>query len=269
MLLRGPHPALRDLVDGFWATNTYPARTARERVLPSGSVRVVIHLEAFPLELYHPEVSPEPLRFSGGALVGARTTPLVLETAALGGTVGVDFKPGAITHFQSHPAAAFADQVVVLDAVWGRPVSFLREQLLETKDQWAQIMLLERFLLQRACGQLQRRPSLRASLAAFEEYDLKSVADVTSRVGLSHKRLSALFRDEVGLGPKSFWRLRRFHSAVRKLGHGVRSGAALAAECGYFDQAHLIREFRAFAGSGLREYLANRVADSDHVSLPG
>ena len=87
----------------------------------------------------------------------------------------------------------------------------------------------------------------------------------------------ALFRDQVGLTPKAFWRVRRFQAALRHvesgLGRGSRhrpfNGAALAAALGYFDQAHFNREFRVFTGVSPRVYLAQGVERPDHVPLRG
>jgi AraC-like DNA-binding protein len=99
---------------------------------------------------------------------------------------------------------------------------------------------------------------LRASLAAFDESGLPSVAEVNQRTGLSPKRLLALFRDEVGLSPKAYWRVRRFRAALRDINRGVLRGADLAAQHGYCDQAHFLREFRQLSGSTPREYRAAR-----------
>jgi AraC-like DNA-binding protein len=58
-----------------------------------------------------------------------------------------------------------------------------------------------------------------------------------------------LFREHVGLTPKLFCRVRRFRAALDRIENGIPvRWAELAADCGYFDQAHLIRDFRAFAG---------------------
>jgi AraC-like DNA-binding protein len=78
---------------------------------------------------------------------------------------------------------------------------------------------------------------------------------VNRRTGLSPKRLLSLFRDEVGLSSKRFWRVRRFHAALRDLNHRAVSGATLAAAHGYFDQARFQREFLALTGLSPRERL--------------
>jgi len=81
--------------------------------------------------------------------------------------------------------------------------------------------------------------------------------------GLSHTRFIQLFRENVGLTPKLFYRVRRFRTLPDRIGKGMPvNWAELAVDCGYFDQAHLIRDFRAFAGITPLEY-SRAMPDSD------
>jgi AraC-like DNA-binding protein len=86
------------------------------------------------------------------------------------------------------------------------------------------------------------------------------IGDLAEQVFLSRRRLSTLFVAELGITPKEAARTMRFTHAVSRIGHGVRGGgldlAALAAECGFADQSHLDREFRAFAGTSPTGWIA-------------
>ena len=264
-----PCPPLRELVEFFWVSERYTAaRTARERVLPSGAQVVVFHLADHPVRIWASEEGPEATFVHEAAVCGVRQRPLLLDTV-LGPTVGVHFKPGGARPFFDGPAAELADRVVSLDTLWGPEARLLRERLAEETSPVARVRALEEDLLRRAARRRQPGHALRASLRALEEPSLASIAEVRSRTGLSPKRLSALFRDEVGLGPKVFWRVRRFRAALHDLDEGILRGADLAYAHGYCDQAHFLREFRSLAGSSPSEYLAARVAGTDHVSIRG
>ncbi|MGC4088951.1 MAG: helix-turn-helix transcriptional regulator [Polyangiaceae bacterium] len=263
-----PRPPLDMLVDSFWAADTYQALTPRERVLPTGGQALVVHLDERPLEIYADARSTAVARFDGAAVCGARSSPLVFGTA-FGPTVGVHFKPGGARPFFDLPADELAEQTASLEQFWGTSTRLLREQLAECGCLRGRVQILESFLLERARRQCEPSAALSAALSAFEELDLSSVAEVSRRTGLSPKRLLCLFRDEVGLSPKTFWRIRRFRSALQGLERGASRGADLATHHGYFDQAHFLREFRALAGSSPREYLAARIVDRDHVALFG
>jgi AraC-like DNA-binding protein len=263
-----PAPPLDQLIEFFWAADGYPAQTPRERVLPSGASALVIHLDESPMQVYADEHGGGPAATSGAFFCGARTSPLIIGTA-LRSTVGIHFRPGGARPFFDIPADAVAEQAVPLEALWGPAAHTLREQLAEARTPRERVLVLQAFLLARAGRTLALTPAVRLSFAAFEEPELGSVAEVNRRTGLSPKRLLSLFRDEVGLSPKAFWRVRRFRAALRDLDRGALRGAALAAAYGYFDQAHFLREFRALSGSSPRAYLAARVVGTDHVSLYG
>ena len=261
-----PPPPLDNFVDFFWATDCYAARTPRERVLPTGSAAIVVHLATHTMRVAHADAAD--LSDVGGAvLCGARTRPLVLDTSALGPTVGIQFKAGGLRPFFDMHAEEVAERATPLEALWGPAVQTLRDRLHEQASQLARARLMEQFLLGQARRPLEHRPALRESLSLFEKTELRSVAEVNRRTGLSPKRLLALFREEIGLCPKSYWRVRRFRAALQDLDSGVLRGAPLAAQHGYCDQAHFLREFRALAGSSPSEYLAARVPGTDHVSV--
>jgi AraC-like DNA-binding protein len=77
--------------------------------------------------------------------------------------------------------------------------------------------------------------------------------DLARRSGMSMKTLQRRFHNEVGLSPKAYQRVVRFRRAFRLL-QGNRNGAEVAAMAGYYDQAHLIREFTRLAGSSPRRF---------------
>ncbi|NBD08328.1 MULTISPECIES: helix-turn-helix domain-containing protein [Corallococcus] len=267
-VLHRPKAPLDEFVEFFWVSSSYVGQAPRERVLPTGAQALVVHLGETPLRVYSGEDTTEAAEALGAILCGARSSPLIIGTT-FGPTVGVHFKPGGARPFFDAAADALAEQTVALDALWGTSARSLRERLMEASSPLEQVRLLEEHLLHRLRRSFELAPALRASLDAFERPDLTSVAEVNRRTGLSPKRLLALFREEVGLSPKTFWRVRRFRAALRDLDQGALRGAALAAEHGYFDQAHFLREFRSLAGSNPREYLAARVAGTDHVSVHG
>jgi AraC-like DNA-binding protein len=102
-------------------------------------------------------------------------------------------------------------------------------------------------------------PSARAQLAlhAAERLTGDHVSAVAAALGVSERHLRRVFRETVGLSPKAFAKLTRFHRALRAAREdGHASWASIAAGAGYYDQAHLIAEFRAIAGVTPRALLA-------------
>jgi AraC-like DNA-binding protein len=88
-----------------------------------------------------------------------------------------------------------------------------------------------------------------------------AITRVVDQIVLSHQQLIRLFRQEVGMTPKRFVRVRRFQKVLERLGRENHANwAEIARACGYADQAHLSREFQEFAGVSPTAYLRDRDA---------
>jgi transcriptional regulator GlxA family with amidase domain len=86
-----------------------------------------------------------------------------------------------------------------------------------------------------------------------------SMGEAARRVGLSHRRFIQLFTRQVGLTPRLYCRILRFQRAREALARiAAPDWATLAVRCGYFDQSHLIRDFREFCGLNPTQYLRDR-----------
>jgi AraC-like DNA-binding protein len=144
--------------------------------------------------------------------------------------------------------------------------SYVSEMTADEPTMAARFSILENFLLARPWSSARRHPGVAAALAAIEDNPSIRMADIRDLVGMSTKRLIALFRAEVGLSPKAYARIRRFQAALRLLGTGT-SGARIAAEVGYFDQAHFVREFRSFTGMTPTQYAEQRILLPSHVPV--
>jgi transcriptional regulator GlxA family with amidase domain len=87
-----------------------------------------------------------------------------------------------------------------------------------------------------------------------------SIGELAAELGWSHRRLIARFREQIGLAPKTVARVLRFDRAVATLGGSTCRGLAeIARDCGYFDQAHLNRDFRELAGTTPSLFLRSRL----------
>ncbi len=129
------------------------------------------------------------------------------------------------------------------------------------------VELLERFLVDRMrCRDAQAQPEVASVMLAAERNPSISVASARDLAGLSTKRFNALFRAQVGLPPKAYFRVRRLQAALRALDAGT-PGARIAADLGYFDQAHFVREFQAFAAITPTQYARRRSTMPGHIEI--
>jgi AraC-like DNA-binding protein len=257
-----PGPPLNAFVEYLWSLSDTPSH-AKELIMPSGTLELVVNLKEDQIRVYGTTDTAIPDRYAGAVVSGAFDRSFVIDTQEHASVVGVHFRPGGAAPFLPAPADQLASAHVSLAELWcSGEVMLLRARLCDARTDRARFQLLEQALLGRM-----RRPSARQSLVRSAlgqmQPTLKSVHDVVSELGISHRRFIEIFAQEVGLTPKLYLRVQRFQ---RVLAMTARSPAPqwprLAQLCGYFDQAHLIRDFHAFAGLTPTQYVRQR---SEHV----
>ena len=264
-----PAPPLSQFVELLWLYEGYRQPHAKERLLPDGSMELAINLNEDVTRVYDPHDTGKFQTLRGPVMVGAHSEFFVIDTAEQHSVAGVHFKPGGAFPFFGPPASELHNTLVSLEDLWGRLAGQLRERLLEAATPQAKLRVLEQALLAQAAERLERHPAVAFALHEFHGAPhTRTIADVTGQIGLSAKRFIQVFSGEVGLTPKLFCRVRRFQRVLRRIGAGRPvEWAAVAADCGYFDQAHFIRDFRAFSGINPSAYIAQRTEHLNHVPL--
>jgi AraC-like DNA-binding protein len=263
-----PKPPLADFVALFWLYEGRQLPHAKERVLPDGCMELVINLRDDALRVYDRDDHHSFESFGSSLMVGAHSRFIVIDTANQASVMGVHFKPGGAFPFLKAPAAELQNIHASLSALWGVEADFLRERLLEAQSPEAKFHILEEALLTQATDALERHPAVAYALGALT-LPAQTVSGVMERIGLSSRRLSQLFNEEVGLTPKRFYRVRRFHRALRRIERGQFEWADLALGCGYYDQAHFIHDFKSFSGLSPSDYLIRGGERFGHVPLAG
>lgn len=189
-------------------------------------------------------------------VLGARTTAVRKQLADdAPSAIVVRFKAGGAYPFLGVPVAELTDRGATLEALWGADGLRLREAIAQAPSLPVTLQLIEAALRERLLhAELLEPDSLRAVRRAIE---LISAAPEPARIeliardlGVSARQLRRVFTSVVGLNPKTFARIARFQRALR----GARAGSdpewsTLATHAGYYDQSHLIADFRALAGA--------------------
>ncbi len=251
---RRPASPLDAYVEMLWFCEGLPGPHRRERVLPNGRFQIIFDLSE---------------RLAPPIVVGLQTHYGILETASLQLMIGAVLRsPGAHGLFDV-PADLFQNQVIPLDVVWGSGVSALRDRLRAAPSVAAKFGVLEQALRWRAAKQLTLHPAVEYAITQFRQSPRqRRVLDVRREAGLSHRRFSELFRQQIGLTPKLYCRVHRFRGVVNQIASGRDiDWATLALESGYADQAHFANEFRDFSGLTPGAYLASDRYHAHHVVI--
>jgi AraC-like DNA-binding protein len=249
-----PAQPLAEFVDFIWVYEGYAPPHAQERLLPQPLMSLII------------TVSGGEVVWSG--VTGPRTESMMLDTSRPFSVIGVSFRAGGGFPFVPMPAGELHNLTVPLEAVWGARSDSVCEALLGTTSPAVRCGVLERALLSAARGRYDRHPAVRFAVGELgHRRRPRPVARVAETIGLSQRRFIEVFRNEVGLTPKAFSRVCRFQHVLGQIENLTDvDWVDVANECGYFDQAHFIHDFRQFAGVSPTVYLRNR-ASRNHVAV--
>ena len=156
------------------------------------------------------------------------------------------------------PASAIGGCILPLDELWGdATVQQLLDRLVNVGDMIEAAAIVESAIAERLASARAHDALTPLVHEAAERLVSVNVRKVAMELDLSERHLRRVFRERVGMSPKAFARLARFHRALRAGRDDSRmSWADIAAETGYYDQAHLIDEFHAIAGVTPRALLA-------------
>jgi AraC-like DNA-binding protein len=182
------------------------------------------------------------------AVAGPRTRALYKNASGVARAVLLQFKPGWSAPLLGVPSNALTDKIVPLEDLWGRSARDLCLELVAAPSLPEVLERLARALSARtrqtfepASARLARRA---VHLLEGDEVRVESVAE---RLGVTARHLRRAFKESVGIGPKEFARSVRLQRAVRRAATSKDWGA-IAADAGYYDQAHLIADFHDLVG---------------------
>ena len=265
--LRHPPAALAPFVKAFWYVED-DLSPGRERKLPTGEMQIVVNLTEDALRWYDGAHLDQQRTTHGAGLCGMLAGPIGIDTAEQQRVLGVSFRPGGSLPFFLDPATELTEPVIGLDALWGRAGSTLRERLLDQPTPALMLRAMEAALLERVIRPLQADPALTAAAAALAGG--RSVGGVVAASGTTTSTFSRRFRHGIGLAPKPFARIRRLQRVLGSLPAAppvAVDWAAVANRHGFFDQAHLINDFRKLTGLTPAAYEPRSGTEPNHVPL--
>lgn len=183
--------------------------------------------------------------FAAGLFAG----PVTIDSFGASSCIQINFTPLGARRFFRMPMTELTDRMVPLDDLLGAEGAALREALGDALDWETRFDIAEAFILRRLASSQAPSPEVAWAFDRIAATGGQTrVASIAQEIGWSRKHLARRFADEVGLGPKSVSRIVRLNRAIAAAKDGGR-WAGIAADCGYADQAHMVREFRELAGT--------------------
>ncbi len=234
-----PSPACARLVERFWILEG-PSCGVPDAIIPDGRIELIVHYSGTFWRHAGGTVTQQP----ASLLVGQMTAPAVLAPEGYAGVAAIRLRSAAARTLLGFSLDEISERFVDLEAVFPS-VARLRQQLADAKADTERIDAMECWLLARPC------PDPRLPIEAAVDTILRSggrapIQHLSALTGLGIRQIERQFQEDVGLSPKTFSRIVRLQSALRR----IRAGQPLsevALGCGFYDQAHMARDFRRLA----------------------
>lgn len=233
-----PCSELNNFIECFWQSDIEASisQPTEHRVLPDGCLDLIFDLT--------------PGR-ENGYWVGTMTTALIVKNTTPSSLLGIRFLPGGASSLLLCPASAIKDQRISIDDLTPS-FSPLLESLINTNNR---IDHIEKCLHSRVSvssksrlvGEIHRRLPGK-----------KNVSGLAQEIGLSRQYLNRVMAEEVGIDLKTFSRVLRMRRLTEEIGKTTFkiSWSDLAAAFGFYDQSHLIHEFKDLVGLSPSEFVS-------------
>jgi AraC-like DNA-binding protein len=246
-----PGPATAEFVHCYWLLQGTSSPLEIQRIVPDGRPELIINLGC-PFQHQRREIwVSQPDCF----FVGQITGPMLVRPNGAANTLGIRFRPHGASRLFGIPLEELSGKTLPLDELSPEldrelcPIRDLRATSLQVAfaDR-----VLQRFFLRRKKKDCITESAVSQILSSGGAIETSTLA---FSLGLSTRQLQRKFKMEVGIGPKLLGRIQRFQrvfSAMESSGDWVQAAVA----CGYYDQAHLIRDFRELSGAAPAALLA-------------
>jgi AraC-like DNA-binding protein len=229
---------------------------APEPVMPDGSLEIIFNLSD-PFRRYHHDGAIETQ--SSAIVAGQMREFAVIEPSGSVRLFGIRFHPAGAYPFFKFPLSELTDRIEDLDLIWGKQAREIEEKINCAKTREECVAAAESVLYKLLAANANYDPIVEhASEMIVENRGLATIETITDNLGVSGRRLERRFQQRFGLTPKFFSRIIRFQHLLAALQEERKEnllGTALS--FGYYDQAHLIHEFREFSGKSPAAFFEN------------
>ena len=254
-------PQLRGVAHDYWGYAERTSGPLRRRELPSAGIIFIVNLGT-PLLVAQPWSAPCLIPTGGSFVAGLHETYALTETAGSQAGVELRLSPLAAYRLLGQSMDALANRSVPLGQICGAWAVELADRLQAALTWDDRFAVLDAVLAARLVDAHDPAPEI---AWAWRQLTISRgrvpIATLSEELGWSPKRLISRFREQVGLPPKQVARLLRFQCVTNLfLATETPDWGALARQCGYYDQSHLIHEFQRFAGDTPNGLLRRRLA---------
>ena len=230
----------------------------KDKYLPDGTINIIFELTDNPKYIYDNKTGKLKQKCSDVWFSGVLKDFITISSHHEEMMVLV-FKPGAGFPLVHTSVSKYTNSVVPAEEVFGESILKLFQELKLPTISEEKFLAIERWLDNQLNPDDFYLEVIRYAIEAIENSPTQiNLSKLSEKLGYSQKQFIQLFKKYVGITPKQFHRIVRFNEILSAVENGEElSWTIVAADCGYFDQAHFIKDFQSFSGINPKKYLTD------------
>ncbi len=258
---------LNQFIESFIYYRDYNPVHSVDRFLPDGNVNIIFDLTDYPKHIYDNETLKEIQACRNVWFSGIRNKYITIPSGKDSEMFIINFHKGRSYPFVQMPLYELTDSVVDAELVLTNDILDMREMILASSLLAQKFYVAENYLLKKFRDKLIVNPFIEFAVnSIISSPNQMSIEEIAGKVGYSQKHLIKLFKDNVGLTPKGFLKVIRFQKAIEEIAAAKQiNWTGIAYECGYYDQAHFINDFKTFSGFTPEEYLQKQYEHLNYI----
>ncbi|HMQ47098.1 MAG TPA: helix-turn-helix domain-containing protein [Saprospiraceae bacterium] len=264
-----PDFPLCQFIEHFFYYRDYSPLHDIDRLLPEGDVQLIFDLTDRPKPIFDNHSLKEIQSCRKAWFSGFRTIPITIPSGKEDEMLIVQFRKGKAHAFLKTPMHALLNSVVDAEQVLQTTILQIWETLMEMPTPALKFHALEQELLQNYAAHLHENPFVDFAVAKILAFpNQSSIRAIADKAGYSQKHIIKLFKEQVGVTPKTFLKVIRFQKAIQQIEQKQTiDWSAVTYDCGFYDQSHFIADFKAFSGLTPTEYLYQRGEFLNYVPI--
>ena len=253
-----PCKNLRPFVELYWEGSFNADESGRlsMQMIPNGCVELIIHLNDLHCDLHNNygwSQTPDYM------ILGLFTQPYEVQFSGIVKVFSIRFKPEGFYNVFGVPASKFKERYEDMSLVLGNEFIDLSHRIREEKSIVGIISRVERHLLENIQTNNIELSYVNRAAELIRQTKSIRIEELSNQVCISQRQLEREFKDKIGISPKQYLRIIRLNEVQRLLNNNnLLDLTNIAYQCGYFDQAHFIRDFKNITGKNPTIFLKER-----------
>ena len=266
--VRLPAPALRSFITQYAGFRVSGLPCGIHYGLPSSDVHLIISL-GHPIEVLQMPNSAQRPSALNALVSGLQYAPAVLRQDRDAFGLHVFIKPLGVRAILGVASEEISSLVLNLTDIWGNRADTLIDALLGAHTWHERFAVLDQAFLSKLNPFSPQPEICWAWERLSKSHGSVPVQQLAREIGYSRRHFSERFREIIGATPKLVARVLRFERACRLIARNRLGLAQIASGCGYYDQAHMTREWCAFAGCSPKAWISRELPFLQDYELAG